>query len=101
MFELPAPNRRVNLSLLNEALALLELPDFIGTAILERRQNADGVWESSERYLLVKSGDLTPAQKNAVTQIVAAHVAPPEPPPALTVEERLNALEDRVQVGGL
>jgi len=76
MIELP--NKDVNLPRLVEEVAALNLPEFRGIARLQRRQNAEGIWEPSERYLLVKVGQLTQQQQTQLRSVVATHVNQPE-----------------------
>ena len=92
MLELPAPKKRVDLSVLNEELALLNLPDFIGTALLRRRRNEDGSWKPSDPYLLIKCGKVTATKRASIEALVSAHVAPPPPPPSPRQEAEARAL---------
>ena len=81
-FEIADPDKAVDLTVLNTELAALKLAGFRGSARLSRRPNDAGVWEATDRYILVKCDDgVSAAKQRAAAQVVTDHVAPEDSEP--------------------
>ena len=89
------PDRPVDLNQINLEIAVLRLPDFVGTARMVRDLDTG---DTVPPYILVKVGDLDATQEAALTTVVDAHVpAPPLPP---TEDELRQAeLRDKLAAG--
>ena len=59
---------------LNQELAGLNLPGFIGTGRITRRKDENGDWQLVDPYVIVKADALSPAQIANVQAIIDAHV---------------------------
>lgn len=67
------PDQPMDVRLLNEHLAPLNLPGFIGAARFSRRRNANGAMERASPYIVVKCDSLTSAQMRKVRAVLAKH----------------------------
>ena len=94
------PDKTFNTQQLNEELTLLDLPGFVGVARFSREIDGQGraVIENGAvkrvpPYILVKSDDLTAAQKTAATKAVADHIPVAEPQRDPRFEGQAKAIE--------
>lgn len=68
------PSKDINVHQLNEEIAVLDLPGFVGVGHLSRERDEDGVTQRVAAYILVKVDTLTGTQKSALTTVIQAHV---------------------------
>lgn len=94
------PDKQVNARQLNEELAALSLPGFVGVAQLSREIDEqgrvvleDGASKRVPPYILVKSNELTNLQIAAVTRIITDHIPGIDLPPDPRFEEQAKACE--------